>query len=563
MCPIQPNSSAPRAIQPRDRYLARLRSEIFDLAVIGGGINGAAIARDAAIRGLKVALIDKGDFAGATSSRSSKLIHGGLRYLPQGHLTLVYKALRERERLRHRTAPHLVRPIRFLFPFYRGRYPGRLAVSVGLVLYDLFARTPAPERHRRLAPADVIAAEPILDRSGLTGGAFYSDAAADDARLVLENVIDAALHGAAVANYVAVEGFDHLGLTLVAAAARDQVAGSTFEIRARRFVNATGPWVDDLRRLDNPSASPTVRLTKGVHLVIRHERIPLRNPLVLEDGHGRIVFVMPHGKYVTVGTTDTDFAGNRDEVAADQADITYLAGIVSGSIPSLKLDQTDVAYSFAGLRALAADGDESPSSVSREEIITENPSGLLSIAGGKLTTHREIAERIVDRIAKSLGHRIGERVTADYPLPGARTIDLPDRTFNLAPEIRVILGDRYGTRAAIVGKIAAERPELAHPLTPGCPAIGAEVVHAVRNEFAVSLKDFMVGRIALVWRAPLEAAAAAPVAARIMATELGWDRKREQDEIESFWRGPGSQIAASNDSSRTQSRPSAELSRIR
>ena len=241
----------------REEQIARLGAETFDLAVVGGGINGAAIARDAALRGLKVALVERGDFAGATSSHSSKLIHGGMRYLPQGQIKLVYQALRERERLRRLTAPHLVGPIQFLFPFYGGRRPGRLAVSAGLVLYDLFAWTPRAERHRRLGSKAMLAMEPVLAAKGLSGGAVYYDGWGDDARLTLENIVDTALHGGAVVNYAEVEDFVHNGGRIAAATVRDQESGQRFLLRARCFVNAAGPWLDRLRVMDDPAAPPS------------------------------------------------------------------------------------------------------------------------------------------------------------------------------------------------------------------------------------------------------------------------------------------------------------------
>ena len=321
----------------RDEQIARLARESFDLAIIGGGINGAAIARDAAMRGLNVALIERGDFAGATSSRSSKLIHGGLRYLPQGELRLVRTALAERERLRRLTAPHLVKPLRFLFPLYRGRGPGRLALGAGLWLYDLFARTPRAERHRRVNPARALAAEPMLNPVALAGGAFYYDAGGDDARLTIENVLDAAYHGAAIANYAELERFSHAEGRIAAAEMRDRLGGTHLELRARLFVNAAGPWIDDVRRLDDPAAAPSVRLTKGVHLVIERERLPVREALVLGDAHGRIIFVIPHGEVVLVGTTDTDFDGDREHVAAELEDVEYLLGVVEQSLPGATL----------------------------------------------------------------------------------------------------------------------------------------------------------------------------------------------------------------------------------
>jgi glycerol-3-phosphate dehydrogenase len=503
------------------------------------------------LHGLSVALIERGDFAGATSSRSSKLIHGGLRYLPQGQLGLVRAALAERERLRCLTAPHLVKPLRFVFPLYRGRGPGRLALGAGLWLYDLLARTPRTERHRRFGRAATLAAEPMLRAEGLAGSACYYDAEGDDARITLENVLDAAWHGAAIANYVALEGFTRAGGRIAVAGVRDRLGGAGFELRARLFVNAAGPWLDDVRRLDDPGVAPSIRLTKGVHLIFERARLPLREALVLSDGAGRIVFVIPYGPVVLVGTTDTDFAGERERVAADDADVAYLLGVVSQSLRCAELSAADIAASFAGLRALNSAGEgRAPSSVSREEVIIESASGLISIAGGKLTTHREIAERIVNRVGVVLGRGGGRCPTLDTPLPGARP---PDEDFAgavdgrvdaevggaggadalgaLPEELREAMAARYGTRAAIAARLALGSPELAAPLAAGCAVAAAEVIYAVRYEMAVSLADFIVRRTALSWRHPRCARAAAAAAARLMAAELGWDRAREQAEL--------------------------------
>ncbi len=507
--------------------------------MIGGGINGAAVARDAAMRGLAVALIERGDFAGATSSRSSKLIHGGLRYLPQGELRLVHTALVERERLRRVTAPHLVRPLRFLFPLYRGRRPGRVELGVGLWLYDLFARTPRAERHRRLGRAPTLALEPLLDKPVLTGGALYFDAEGDDARLTIENALDAAGHGGTIANYLALEDFARAGGRIGCAEVRDRLSGRRFELRARAFVNAAGPWVDDVRRMDEASAAPSVRLTKGVHLVIDRERLPVREALVLGDGSGRIVFVIPHGEAMLVGTTDTDFDGDRERVAAAPEDIAYLLQVLADNLAGMQLGAADVQASFAGLRALAAnDGARAPSSLSREEVIVESPGGLISIAGGKLTTHRDIAERIVDRVEKMLGRPARRSPTRDTPLPGARAFALDDEGGGaqalaaLREDLRAAMIARYGTRALIPASLAAQRPELACPLASGCPVAAAEVVYAIRYEMATSVADFIQRRVALFWRHPRCVAAAAAAAARLMAAELGWDSARARSELE-------------------------------
>lgn len=522
----------------RERSLERFRDQEFDLAVVGGGINGAAIARDAAMRGLKVALVERGDFAGATSSRSSKLIHGGFRYLPQGQFRLVYHALRERERLRRHTAPHLVKPIRFLFPVYRGRGFGRFTMAMGLFLYDFFARTPRGEGHESLSAARVREYEPTLSRSGLKGGALYYDAWAEDSRITFENILDAGLHGAAIANYAAIEGLTKRDGFLVSASVLDLRGGATCELRARHFVNAAGPWVDHIRRMDDPAANPSIRTTKGVHLVFQRAMIPVRESLVLGDANGRIVFVMPHDRYVLVGTTDTDYSGDPAEVATEPDDITYLLSVLGESLPGIKLTPDDVVASFAGLRALVVSGGNgAPSSVPREEEILRSAAGLISVAGGKLTTHREIAEKVVNVVLREIGEPIKPSPTRNTPLPGARKLDRSetgDALTRLPRDAREILNARYGTRAQIVAASAGGNAELSRPLSSGCPAIGAEVVSGVRNEMVLSLADFLVRRTSLSWRAPLEAEAAAPAVARILASELGWDRAREQAELAEF-----------------------------
>lgn len=524
----------------REKSLARFRDETFDLAVIGAGINGAAVARDASMRGLSVALIERGDFACATSSRSSKLIHGGFRYLPQGQLKLVYEALRERERLRHRTAPHLVHPIQFLFPVYRKRGFNRFTMAMGLTLYDLFARMPFKEWHSSLNAAEVRETEPALSREGLTGGAMYFDAWADDARVTFENVLDADLHGAAIANYTAVESFNVIDGKIVSASLRDVIGGITCEVRAKKFLNAAGPWVDEIRRMDDPATKPCVRLTKGVHLVFARTVLPVRESLVLADERGRIVFVMPHDRYVLVGTTDTDFAGDPASVRTEIGDVEYLLAVLAESLPGIKLTNADVATSFAGLRALIREDKEAPSSVPREEVILESLSGLITVAGGKFTTHREIAQKLVDRVMRALGRAAGVCPTLETPLPGARALADGDSSGSSASMRSIpsaaaeILKARYGKRAPIVARIAARRSDLTEPLSRNCPAIGAEVVNAVGNEMAHSVGDFLIRRTSLSWRSPVEAEAAAAAVARIMAAELGWDRAREEAEAASF-----------------------------
>ena len=522
----------------RAAMVARLGAETFDLAIIGGGINGAAIARDAALRGLRVALVDKGDFAGATSSRSSKLIHGGLRYLPQGQIRLVYQALRERERLRHLTAPHLVHPLRFQMPFYRGRRPGRLALIAGLTLYDWMAWTPRAETRHLMTAAHVQAIEPGLRAEGMGGGATYTDGWGDDARITIENLLDAAYHGAAIVNYAAVEGLLRAGSSLGGIALRDLESATTLELRARCVINAAGSWIDDLRRMDDPASAPSVRLTKGVHLVIDHDRLPVRNALVLTDRSGRIVFVMPYGDHVLIGTTDTDYAGDRDHLTIATDEIEYLLGVVEDALPDFRLKAADVIGGFAGLRALPLNGNgRRPSAVPRDEIILEGASGLITVAGGKLTTHRAIAEHVVDRAILRMGIGASRSTTAMTPLPGARASTASEAALNALPQLaRAILANRYGARARSVAQIVGHDPALARPLSSEAPAIGAEVLFAVRYELARSVTDFLTRRTAMTWRAPLAAITAAPAVTRLMGAELGWSLERQAAELDRFTR---------------------------
>jgi glycerol-3-phosphate dehydrogenase len=520
----------------RDEQILRLRRESFDIAVIGGGINGAAIARDAAMRGLRVALIDRGDFAGQTSSRSSKLIHGGLRYLPQGQIRLVYEALHERERLSHLTAPHLVRPLGFLFPVYAGRTVSRFALWAGLWLYDLLARTPAAHRYKALNAKQVGALEPELSTNGLRGGALYYDAHGDDARLTLENALDAAIHGAAVVNYLALEGFERAGGKLRAAGVSDVPGGQTFTISARMFVNATGPWIDHVRRMDDPGAPPSITLTKGVHLVLEARRLPLHHSLVLSDGHGRIIFLIRERDSILLGTTDTAYSAEPASVRVAATDVDYLLDVVARAIPDAGLVHRDVIASFAGLRALAVgNGATAPSSMSREELIVASASGMVSVAGGKLTTHRRIAQRVTDMICRELAISSGASPTLTTPLPGARPVDRGcSDGVGAAQVTRAALASRYGTRVVLLDALIEQDGRLAAPLCTECPVLAAEPVYAARFEMARTLEDFMVRRAAMARHYPAQAEAAAPLAAHLMGQQLGWSAEREAVEVAQF-----------------------------
>src|SRR5579884_3331210 len=370
----------------RHAALAALAAGPFDLLVVGGGINGAGIARDAALRGLRTALVERGDLGSGTSSASSKLVHGGFRYLEQGHIRLVLQACRERERLR-RLAPHLVRPQRFLFPVYAGGPVSRAKLALGLWAYDLLAGWWQVHRHRMLSAAAVRRVEPALRTEGLRGGGLYWDARTDDARLVLETALAAAEAGAVIVSYAEVTGFLKEAGRIVGARVRERLGGNELDVRARVVVNASGPWMDAVATLDEPGP-PRLRLTKGVHLV-----------------------VIPWGEHALIGTTDTDQPGGPDApCTVEPDDVAYLLETVNHYFPAARLAPADVVSAFAGLRPLVAPEPGRrflPSDVSREEAIFVSRAGLISLAGGKLTTYRLVAAEVVDRVIAALG-RLGD-----------------------------------------------------------------------------------------------------------------------------------------------------------
>src|SRR5262245_6581827 len=385
----------------RRRVLTTLGSEAFDLLIVGGGINGAGIARDAVLRGLRTALVDRADFASGTSSRSSKLIHGGLRYLEEGHVRLVLESVRERERLR-RLAPHLVRPQEFVFPLYSGVNLHPLKLAAGLWAYDLLAGLWNVRRHRMVGARGILEAEPALRSDGLRGAGIYWDYRTDDARLVVETMLSAVDAGAVVLSYAEVTGFVKEGGQITGARIADRMGRGEITVRARVVVNAAGPWVDKVAALDATSA-PRLRLTKGVHVIVPRARVGHRAAIVLNAvADGRVMFVIPWGEHSLVGTTDTDHSGGPDTPPqVEPADVSYLLDTVNHYFPAAHLTPDDVVSAFAGLRPLVAPPPTaglSPSDVSREEEVFTSPSGLITIAGGKLTTYRLIAAGVVDGV---------------------------------------------------------------------------------------------------------------------------------------------------------------------
>ncbi|HXX93454.1 MAG TPA: glycerol-3-phosphate dehydrogenase/oxidase, partial [Planctomycetota bacterium] len=379
----------------RERNLERLRREKFDVLVIGGGITGCGIALDAASRGLRTALVDKGDFAGGTSSKSSKLIHGGLRYLRQLQFKVTLEASREKALLK-RLAPHLVEDLPFLLPLWSRA--ARTIISPGLWIYDAAAGFPRGLVHRHLTAEETLSMLPALRAEGLEGGYIYYDARADDCRLVLHVAKKASDLGAVLANYLEVRSFTQSGGRLTGART-DQ-----FTIAADRIVNATGVWCDQVR-----GGAPSVRPSKGVHLIVPTRRLGLTSAAMLPSpSDGRIIFLIPRGPQAIIGTTDTEYDGPLDGPRAEPEDVDYLLDRVNACLPALDLTRADITSTYAGLRPLLVGGSGSPSRASREHHLFEDPNGLLTITGGKLTTYRRMAKEVVDRLTpeRCRTHRI-------------------------------------------------------------------------------------------------------------------------------------------------------------
>jgi glycerol-3-phosphate dehydrogenase len=485
------------------RMVAPLTDETFDLLILGGGITGAGVALDAVLRGFRVALIDRSDFASGTSSVSSKLVHGGLRYLEHGHFPLVYEALHER-RLLLENAPHLVSPLRFVIPFYRGARVRPWQWRLGLTLYDLLAGAGNLRRSRPLDRRRLRHEFPGLRVEGLRGGAAYFDAQMDDSRLCLEVVRTAAREGACVVNYVEARAFEQRGGVLTAVQVLDRVGGREFSVRARQVLNATGPWVDAICRLAGDTTGPHLRPTKGVHLVAPGRGLAAAF-LLLHPADGRVFFVIPWLGKTLIGTTDTLCEQGPDALAVTPDEVEYLLrGHNHYFGPPLQ--PGDILNSFVGLRPLIRNRPGEPSSLSREFRLFRSPSGLLSVAGGKYTTYRRMAEIITDEIARRLG-RFRPGRTHSYPLDGAPAGPWQDfehsavaalgGRYGLSAESARHLVQRYGRRAADVAAYLGEDPKLARPMVPGEPDLLVEFAYQRDQEMALCPADHLLRRTRL------------------------------------------------------------------
>jgi glycerol-3-phosphate dehydrogenase len=539
--------------------LAALADEPFDVLVIGGGITGAGVALDAASRGYSVALVEKGDYARGTSSRSSKLVHGGLRYLQNFDLGLVREALLERQLLAA-LAPHLVRPLAMVVPAFDGARPDRL-VGIGLNMYDVMAvrRSPrgrrrvrdqatgsargarldgredwSPARHRVIDAGEVTELIPALAAREPSGGYLFYDCQTDDVRLVLTVLGEAERFGAVPANRV-----EAVALTDAGALVRDTTCGGELEVRAANVVNATGVWADRLRpeELHDEAEVPVIRPSRGTHIVLPAELLPVRAGAIASASDGRTIFVLPWLGQTLVGTTDNDYAGDIERVRPAEEDVSFLLGAVNAFFAT-ELGHRDVAGAFAGVRPLISTGDPRKSvDISRKAELYETSSGMITITGGKLTTWRRMAKLAVDRIVERDGRDAPCRT---HEIPLGMAVDeagLP-RVEGVPEDSYAQLAGRYGHAARDVLMLAAERGGLAQPILPGYPDLLAEAVHAARREQAHDVADVLLRRTRLGLtgaRALCAAGERAPErVAAAMGEELGWDSARRQAEVAAF-----------------------------
>ncbi|MEM1217513.1 MAG: glycerol-3-phosphate dehydrogenase/oxidase [Bacteroidota bacterium] len=527
----------------RSEAIQQLQATHFDLLVIGGGITGAGIAIDAATRGMRVALVEKNDFASGTSSKSTKLVHGGLRYLKQMEIQLVREVGTERA-IVHHLAPHLVRAEKMLLPLIKGGTYGKTATSLGLMVYDLLAKVLPEDRRKMLNVDSTKTAEPLLVRDDLTGGGLYAEYRTDDARLTMELIKTAANHGAIALNYVEAMEFkyDQEG-KVQGIEAKDHLSEQIFSIAADYTVSAAGPWVDELRDINHSLKGKHLFHSKGVHIVVPHQRLPLQQSVYFDVPDGRMMFAIPRNRVTYLGTTDTEYKGDLDHVVANVEDVDYILKGVNSMFPTAKLGMDDVESSWAGLRPLIHEEGKSPSEMSRKDEIFESDNGLISIAGGKLTGYRKMAERIVDLVARKYRKQhqrtFGSCKTAETVLTGGPFED-QKAVFEFEDQVAEALSSRglgydqarylvsnYGKQAiellpSIDQHLANHKPEEAMAL--------AEWEHCVRHELCFTLLDFFNRRTGRLYFDLPSIDPCRRVIVQAFSNHFNWSSERQQAE---------------------------------
>ena len=523
----------------RKNIVDHLQKTRFDLLVIGGGITGVGIALDAASRGLRVALVEKDDFASGTSSRSTKLIHGGLRYLKQFEIALVREVGRERAIL-HKLAPHLVTAEKMLLPLIKGGNFGKLLTSFGLMVYDVLADVESADQRKMLDKQEALDKEPLLDESTLEGAGIYAEYRTDDARLTIEVMKAAAHFGASCINYMEATEIHYENGLARGVKAVDKLTGESFNIQSETVVSATGPWVDDIRMKDQSLEGKRLHLTKGVHIVVDHEKLPVKQAIYFDVEDGRMIFAIPRGKITYIGTTDTDYHGDKNHVITNLEDVVYLIDAVNHTFPDSQITVEDVKSSWAGLRPLIHEDGKSASELSRKDEIFISGTELISIAGGKLTGYRKMAERIVDLVISKLGERGFDKETGS-----CRTHEIPlgDNQYMDARAIRLyredLQGDvgkaqarylvsNYGTQSNDIVKHAASKEPY--------DLLLAECMYCIENELVMTLSDFFVRRTGRLYFDIESVKVHYKDIALWMKDILHWDEQRFKHEVEDLER---------------------------
>ncbi|MER5971644.1 glycerol-3-phosphate dehydrogenase/oxidase [Streptomyces sp. NPDC002055] len=550
----------------RSEALARMAERELDILVVGAGVVGAGTALDAATRGLATGLVEARDWAAGTSSRSSKLIHGGLRYLEMLDFALVREALKERGLLLERLAPHLVKPVPFLYPLAHRAWE-RVYAGSGVALYDAMSLSSGHGRglptHRHLTRTHALRVAPCLKKDALVGALQYYDAQMDDARYVATLVRTASAYGAEVANRARVIGFLREGERVVGARVRDVEGGGEYEVRAKQVVNATGVWTDETQRLIGERGMFHVRASKGIHLVVPKDRIHSTSGLILRTEKS-VLFVIPWGRHWIIGTTDTDWDLDKAHPAASSADIDYLLEHVN-SVLAVPLTRDDVEGVYAGLRPLLAGESEATSKLSREHTVAHPAPGLVVVAGGKYTTYRVMAKDAVDEAVHGLDQRVADCVTEDVPLVGAEGYRA---LWNARARIAAGSGlhvariehllNRYGSLTEEVLELVRRDPALGEPLAAADDYLRAEIVYAASHEGARHLDDVLTRRTRISIETFDRGARSAREAAELMAPVLGWDGNQVEKEVEHYEK----RVEAERESQRQPDDQTADAARL-
>jgi glycerol-3-phosphate dehydrogenase len=515
------------------------------MLIIGGGITGSGIALDAASRGLKVALVEKDDFAYGTSSRSTKLIHGGLRYLKQLEFGLVKEVGSERAVVHH-LAPHLVVPEKMLLPLYEKKGLGYWLTSIGLKVYDFLAGVKQEDQRRMLTRAQALKHEPLLKKDDVKGGAIYAEYRTDDARLTIEIAKSAAKAGADLVNYVAVKDFVYDHGKISGVQVEDQLNNERFSISAAVVVSAAGPWVDELREINQSKTGKRLHLTKGVHIVVPHQKFPVHQAIYFDVEDGRMVFAIPRGRVTYIGTTDTNYDQDKDHVVTSHEDADYLIRGVNGTFAGVSLSINDIESSWAGLRPLIHEDGKSASELSRKDEIFESPTGLISIAGGKLTGYRKMAERVVNLVIKKnySDRSLDVSTTSKFAFtsnPFHTSKEVKQYLAKIEEELKPFALSGYTARYLVenygrqTDQILAQFKTMTDPEAE-LALLKAEAWYTVHNEMTVTLRDFFVRRTGLLYFEIRKVIRHKEAVALYLQELMGWSNEETEAELKEMER---------------------------